>query len=177
MTDSEAVKQIHRVIINAPIDRVWSELVNTTAPRPFFYDALCDTNGLAPGAPYRMVSKDKKNAFVVGEVLELDPPHRYKQTFKFTTTEDAPCTVTYTLKEVDGGVEFSLIAENVPAGTKTAKSMDSGGKWITENFKAYMETGKTTFGAQMMLAMMSLMAPLTPKATRIENWPLGKTEN
>ena len=170
-------KQIYRVVINAPIETVWSELVNTTSPRPFFYDALCDTPGLQPGAPYRMVSKDRKNAFVVGEVIEFEPPHLYSHTFKFTTTQDAPCKVTYTLKEIEGGVEFCLITENVPAGTKTEKSMAQGGEWITRNFKAYIETGKTTFAAQMMLGMMSLMSGMTPKDCRVENWPLGKYEN
>ena len=167
-------KQIYMVHINAPIEDVWSELVNTTSPRPFFYDALCDIDEYTPGAPYRMMSKDKKFAFVVGEVIEFKPPHLYAQTFKFTTDDAPPCKVTYTLKEVENGVEFSLITENVPVGTKAEKSMASGGKWITENFKAYMETGKVTFGARMMLGMMTLMAPLTPKSASVENWPRGK---
>ncbi len=171
---AESKKQIYKVVINAPIEKVWSELVNTTSPRPFFYGAVCDTPGLAPGAPYRMISKDGKNVFVVGEVTEFDPPHRYAHTFKFTTTDDAPCMVTYTLKEIEGGVEFCLITENVPVGTKTEKSMASGGKWITENLKKYVETGKPTFGAQMMLGMISLMSGMAPKLTRQENWPLGK---
>lgn len=170
-------KQIYRVVINAPIERVWSELVNTTSPRPFFYNAVCDTEGLSPGAPYRMVSKDHKNAFIVGEVLAFEPPHLFSQTFKFTTTDDVPCTVTYKLKEVSDGVEFLLETENVPAGTKTEKSMAEGGKWITMNFKAYMETGKVSFGARMMLAVMSLMGGMMPKATKIENWPRGKYQN
>ena len=174
MNAESAEKQIYKVMINAPIETVWSELVNTTSPRPFFYDAVCDTPGLEPGNAYRMVSKNKKSAFVVGEVLAFDPPHLFAQTFKFTTAEDPPCKVTYTLKEIDGGVEFSLITENVPAATKTEKSMASGGKWITENFKAYIETGHVTFGARAMLFVMSIAAPLTPKVTHIENWPLGK---
>ncbi len=167
-------KQIYRVLIKAPIETVWSELVSTASPRPFFYDALCDADQLAPGGSYRMVSKDKKNAFVVGEVLEFKPPHLYSQTFKFTTNDDPPCKVTYTLKEKDDHVEFSLITENIVAGSKSEKSMADGGKWITENFKAYVETGKVTFGARMMLGMMSLMGAMMPKATRIENWPHGK---
>ena len=162
-------------MINAPIETVWSELVNTASPRPFFYDALCDTPGLEPGAPYRMVSKDRKNAFIVGEVIAFEPPHLYSQTFKFTTYDDPPCKVTYQLKEVDGGVEFSLITENAPAGTKTEKSMAEGGKWIAENFKSYVEKGKVSFGAQLMLGMMSFASAMTPKAARIENWPLEKT--
>ncbi len=175
MSDTaNAEKQVYKVLINAPIETVWSELVNTSSPRPFFYNALCDTPGLAPGAPYRMVTANKKNAFVVGEVVALEPPHLYAQTFKFTTDDAAPCKVTYTLKEVEGGVEFCLITENVPMGTATEKSMASGGQWITTNLKAYLETGKVKFGAQMMLGMMSLMGPFAPKATRIANWPLGK---
>ncbi len=176
MNEKNENKQIYRVIINAPIERVWSEIVNTTSPRPFFYDALCDTPGLEPGAPYRMVSKDRKFAFVVGEVVAFEPPYLYTQTFKFTTNDDPPCTVTYALREVDGGVEFSLITENAPVGTKTEKSMAEGSKWISENLKAYIETGKVSFGAQLMLGVMGLIAPLTPKSASIEKWPLGKYE-
>ena len=32
------------------------------------------------------------------------------------------------------------------------------------------------FGARMLLAMFSLMAPLTPKAMHADNWPLDKAE-
>jgi len=39
-----------------------------------------------------------------------------------------------------------------------------------------METGKITFSARMMLAMMSLMSAFVPKAMRAENWPLGRIE-
>ena len=169
-------KQIYRVLIKAPIETVWAELVNTASPRPFFYDALCDADELKPGAPYRMVSKDKNNAFVVGEVIAFEPPNLYSQTFKFTTNDDPPCKVTYMLKELADGVEFSLITENVVAGSKSEKSMDDGGKWITQNFKAYVETGKVSFSAQMMLGVMSLMGAMMPKITKIENWPHGKYE-
>ena len=176
MSKPSGDKQIYRVQIEAPIQRVWDELVDTASLRPFFYNALCDTPGLKPGAPYRMVSKNRKFAFVVGRVLEIEPPHRYAYTFKFTNTDDPPCKVTYTLKETDGGVEFSLITEGVPAGTQTEKSMASGGKWITQNLKAYIETGKVTFGARLMLGMMSLMTPLTPKTMHIDNWPYESLE-
>ncbi len=170
-------KHIYRVMIAAPIERVWSEIVNTVSARPFFYDAVCDIGDkseLSEGVSYRMVSKDRKNAFVVGEVTALEPPHLFKQTFKFTTNDDPPCTVTYMLKEVGDLTEFSLVTENAPAGTKTEKSMVSGSKWIAENLKAYIETGSVTFSAKLMLCMMGLLGAVTPKSARIENWPLGK---
>ena len=76
------------------------------------------------------------------------------------------------MQEVDGGTEFSLVTEHIVAGSKSEKSMAAGSKFIVENFKAYVETGKVTFGARMMNALYGLMTPMTPKALRAENWPL-----
>ena len=54
--------------------------------------------------------------------------------------------------------------------------MAGGAKFIVENFKAFVETGKVTFGARMILAMYALMAPMTPKSMHADNWPLDKAE-
>ena len=50
--------------------------------------------------------------------------------------------------------------------------MAQGAEFICENLKAVVETGKATFGGRMMLFMFSLMAPMTPKVAKSENWPL-----
>lgn len=163
-----------RVTINAPIEKVWAELTRCDALLPFFFNGVCRTPGLAPGAPIRMQSKDRKYTSVVGDVLEFEPPHRYAHTFKFTNLDDPVCVVRYRLKEVDGGTEFTLINENVPTGTKSAKYMTSGGTFITENLKAIVETGRPTFGGRLMLAMIGLFAPFTPKVCRSENWPFDR---
>ena len=167
-----AEKAIYKVIINAPIETVWSALVKTNSPLPFFFGSVCETPGLSPGAPIRMRSPNGKFTSVVGDVLEFEPPYRYAHTFKFTNLEDPPCKVTYVLEETPEGVEFSLITENVVAGTKTEGSMKQGGVFITKNFKAYVETGKPTFGGRMILTMIGLMTPFSPKSTRSENWPI-----
>ena len=106
-------------------------------------------------------------------MLEFAPPHRYAHTLKFTQWDDAPCTVTYELKEVAGGVEFTLTTEGAPAGSCTEKSMARGGGYIANTLKQMAETGKPSLGTRMMLAVMGLAAPLTPKACRIDNWPLA----
>ena len=53
-TSNYADKQVFKVVINAPIDKVWSELVNETEPRPFFWNSTWDTPGFEPGSPYRV---------------------------------------------------------------------------------------------------------------------------
>ena len=171
---SVAEKQIYKTVINAPIETVWNTLVKTDEVLPFFFGSVCQTkDGLKTGRKMRMVSPDKKFAAVVGEVLEFSPPHRYAHTMAFTQYEgEAPATVTYELKEVPGGTEFSLITTNVPAGTKTEKSMAQGGPFIVDNLKALVETGKPKFSGAMVMAMSPLMGFMTPKVCRIENWPL-----
>lgn len=170
-----AEKQIYRVLINAPIETVWSELVKTTKPRPFFWNGSWDTD-FAPESPYRVTANGGKAVAVIGRILEMDPPHKLVHTFRLTALPDPASKVTYLLSEKGGATEFQLITENVVAGSKSEKSMDQGAKFIVENFKAYVETGKVSFGARLTLAMYSLMAPMTPKSMSAENWPKEKAE-
>ena len=164
---------IYKVVIEAPIEDVWAELVDRQSPKPYLFNSILETPALEAGAPYRMVSKKRRNVAVIGDILEIDPPHRMVQSFRFTQFDDAPCKVTYLLKPVSGGVEFSLITEDVPAGTKTEKSMADGGKFIVNNFKSWVESRKPTFSGRLILTMIDVTEPFAPKNTRIENWPLG----
>jgi uncharacterized protein YndB with AHSA1/START domain len=169
-----AERSVYKVVIEAPIETVWSELVNTVSPRPFFWNSNWDARAIAPGNAYRMLSKDGRTVGVIGEILELDPPNRLVTTFRLTGYDDPASRVIYTLTETPQGTEFCLITEQVVAGSKSEKSMASGARFIVDNFKAYVETGKVTFGARLMLAMLRLMGPLAPKAMRAENWPLER---
>ena len=145
-------KKVFRVMIKAPIDKVWAELTRSDEVLPFFFNARIDTvSGLRKGKPFRMVSPDGKYCSVVGEVLEFDPPHRYVHTMRFTNLDDPYSTVTYELKEVEGGTEFTLTNVDVPAGTKTEKYMAGGAQFIVDTFKSIVETGKPTFGGSAML--------------------------
>lgn len=171
-----ADRAVYKVLIKAPIETVWSELIKTSSPRPFFWNSSWDTKDMAPDNPYRMVSNDGKTVAVVGEILEMEPPHRLVHSFRLTSLDDPASIVTYTLKEIEDGTEFCLVTENVIAGSKSEKSMADGSKFIVDNFKAYIETGKVTFGARIMLAMFRIMAPFTPKSMSADNWPLDRQE-
>ena len=169
---AEMGKTMFRVVIRAPIERVWAELTRTDAVLPFFFNSKCETTGMRIGAPIRMRSKNGKYTGVVGDIVEFDPPHRYAHTFKFTNYDDPPCTVRYQLKEVPEGTEFTLINEGVPADTPTEKYMQQGGQFIVDNLKALVETGKPTVGGRFALLMMGLFSPFTPKKSLSERWPL-----
>ena len=167
-----AKKEIYKALIKAPIETVWSELIKTTSPRPFFWNSSWDAKSMAAGNAYRMVSNGGKTVAVVGKILEMEPPYRLVHSFQLTSLEDPASTVTYTLRETPDGTEFCVVTENIVAGSKSEKSMADGSRFIVENFKAYVETGKVTFGARVLLAMFSVMAPFTPKSMSADKWPL-----
>lgn len=174
---STTEKSVFRVVIQAPVDKVWAELTRTDEVLPFFFNAVCKTTGLRAGAPIRMQSKDGRYTSVVGDVVKFEPPYRYSHNFRFTQFDDPWCTVHYILKEVEGGTEFTLINENVPAGTKTDKYMTQGGTFITDNLKALVETGKPTAGGRFALLMMGAFGIFTPARCKSENWPLDRKFN
>ncbi|MEM1146367.1 MAG: SRPBCC domain-containing protein [Pseudomonadota bacterium] len=172
-TPNYAEKSVHRTFIQAPIETVWSILVATDKPLPFFFGSICDTkDGLKPGVRMRMVHPNRKIAMVVGEVLAFEPPYRYSHTFKMTNLKDDPCQVTYELREKGGGTEFDLIIEGAIEGSDLHKQMLDGQDFIAKNLKALAETGKPAFSGKMVTIMSPIVALVSKKAQRIEHWPL-----
>ena len=168
-----AEKSINRTFINAPIETVWSTLVATDKPLPFFFGSICETkDGLKQGARMRMLNPNRKVAMIVGEVLAFEPPYRYSHTFKMTNLQDDPCTVTYELREKEGGTEFDLIIENAIVGSKLQKEMLGAQGFIASNLKAMAETGKPAFTGKLVGFMSPIMGLLAKKEQKIEHWPL-----
>ncbi|MBI3863934.1 MAG: SRPBCC domain-containing protein [Planctomycetia bacterium] len=165
-------KAIFRVIIRGSIDSVWREITKIGELQKCMFNMRLETDGLKPGGQIRMRSPSGKYTAIVGEVLEFQPPHRYVHTFRFTQFDDPPCTVIHELKEVDGGVEYTLTHENLPDGTKTAKQMNQGGPMICSTLKAVIERGRPSFGVRLLHVLFKVLEPLTPGKCRSENWPL-----
>jgi uncharacterized protein YndB with AHSA1/START domain len=171
---AEGEKAIFRIVIRGSIDSVWREITKTDELQKCMFNMRLDTDGLKPGGQIRMRSPSGKYTGVVGEVLEFQPPHRYVHTFRFTQFDDPPCTVIHELKEVDGGVEYTLTHENLPAGTKTAKQLNQGGPMICNTLKAVVERGRPSFGVRLLYVLFKVLEPLNPKRCRSENWPVDR---
>ncbi len=130
------------------------------------------SSGLQAGSVMHMRSPDGKYTAVIGEILECEPPHRFSHTFRFTHLNDPECKVTFELKEIDGGVELTLLSEQLPAGSKTAKSMIQGSAFITDVLKSVCETGRPSFSKRFLLKVIGWTSFMSPKACRAENWPM-----
>lgn len=168
-----AEKSMNRTFIDAPIETVWSTLVATDKPLPFFFGSICDTkDGLIEGAKMRMLHPNGKIVMVVGEVLKFEPPYLYSHTFKMTNLDDPACTVTYKLSEKDGGTQFDLIIENAIEGSKLLKEMEGAQGFIANNLKSMAETGKPAFSGKMVGWLSPVFGMLAKKQQAEENWPL-----
>ena len=169
---AEPERAVFKVFIRGTVDAVWREITKTDSPQQCMFNMLLATPGLSHGAPIQMRTKSGKYVGVVGEVLEFDPPRKYSHTFKFTQYDDPPCIVSYELKEVTNGVEFTMTLDNLPAGTQTTKQMVGGGNMIVNTLKSVVETGKPKLGIRLLYVLFAALEPITPAKCKAEKWPL-----
>ena len=175
MTESRPDRLVNKIVIRGRIEDIWRELTKNNEPQAAVFNAWLHAQRLAPGAKLQMRTSNGKFVLVIGDVLEFDPPHRFAHTFRFTQFDDPACTVIYELKPVSDGVEVSLIVDNLPVGTRTAKEMTSGGPMILRTLKAVVETGRPTIGIRVMYWLMARMSFVLPKRCRAEVWPLQQS--
>lgn len=172
MTSATTERAVYKIFIKGTMQAVWHQITKTDEPQEAFFNNRMHTNGFKPGGTIRMRSPDGKYTAVVGEILEFDPPRRFAHTFRFTNLEDPECKVIYDLKEVPGGVEFSITLEELPTGTKTAKQMNQGATMILNTLKNMVERGKPSMGTRMLFGMFKVLGPMmTPKKCLSQNWP------
>ena len=163
---------VSKIVIAGSQQAIWHELTKQGEPQAAVFNAWLHAQALAPGRTVQMRTASGDKVIVVGEVLEFDPPNRFAHTFRFTQYDDPPCTVIYELKPVSGGIEVSLIVENLPVGTRTGKSMESGSASILNTLKDVVEHGRPKFGTRLLYALASKMDFVLPKRCDARHWPL-----
>jgi uncharacterized protein YndB with AHSA1/START domain len=174
---ANTTRLVSKVVIRGNIEDVWREITKTDTPQLAFFGAQMRYRALSAGSPVQMRTPDAKYTSVVGEILEVSAPYRFSHTMKFTAHDDPYCKVTYELKEVPEGVEFTLISEDVPVGTKTARDMTRGGDFIVTTLRQIIETGKPALGTRILYACFGLLAFMTPEKCRSAHWPMEESQN
>lgn len=164
---------VFRIFIRADIQRVWREITKQGEPQGAVFNAwLHSTGALGAGVAMQMRTGTGRHVIVDGRVEVFEPPHRFVHTHRFTQFDDPVCRVSYELRPVGDGVEVTLTVSGMPAGTRTAKSMSSGGTSILASLKAICETGRPALGTRLMYWMFDHMEFMLPARTKSEHWPL-----
>ncbi|WP_337840746.1 SRPBCC domain-containing protein [Rheinheimera sp.] len=169
---TETSRLVSKIVINGSLEAIWRELTKNDEPQAAVFNAWLHAQALVPGASLQMRTADGRNVLVIGKVMEYEPPYRFVHSFRFTQYDDPECVVCYELKQLEQGVEVSLIVENLPVGTRTAKDMAGGSTLILNTLKAVVETGKPAFGTRVMYFLFSKLGFVLPAKTRAEHWPL-----
>ncbi len=129
------------VVIAAPLETVWAELLSTGTPRPWLYDTVA-TSDWTEGGRYEMRTTDG-TLMIDGDVLEVDAPHRIVLGFECHWDEEVEqekgATLTWELTELPEGTQ--LVAYLASAGPATAGSSDGSMKEIYIGLKQHLEGG------------------------------------
>jgi uncharacterized protein YndB with AHSA1/START domain len=171
--DTTPADAVFRIFIKSDIQRVWRELTKQGEPQGALFNAWLHSSGaLGAGVPMQMRTGTGEHVIVDGTVEVFEPPHRFVHTHRFTQYEDPLCRVSYELRPVGDGVEVTLRVVGLPAGTRTAKSMASGGTRILATLKAICESGRPLLGTRIMYWLFDRLEFVLPSRTKSEHWPL-----
>lgn len=169
-------RAVFRIVINGSQQAIFDELTRTDRPLGAIFNSRMHTTGLRPGGRMQMRTASGAHTMVDGEVLEYAPPHRFAHTHRFTQHDDPVCRVSYELKPVDGGVEVTLVVDDLPIGTRTAEEMQKGGMFILDNLKSIVETGRPRLTARLMYGAFGAMEFVLPARTKSAHWPMKQRD-
>ena len=138
MNDSRN-REIDTLIAATP-EKVWQAIVDPELTRRYYYGTDIISTW-QPGAPWKSVSGDE--LYLVGEIVEIDPPRRLVQTFQVAEGEgaaaDPPSKVTWELESEGDGTRLRLTHEGLAPAT--FEYTEGGWEHILGGMKTLLETG------------------------------------
>jgi uncharacterized protein YndB with AHSA1/START domain len=153
--------------IAVPVQRVWDEITKTGRIQRALYNTVLETK-LVPGSRLRYYSPDKKRVFIVGEVVEVQPPRRFSHTYMFTTDISPPTLVTWELKEESGGTRVTITHSRWTSAHKAPQKVAAGWTEILGLLKVDLETGKLPLKTRIIYRLMGWFMFMMPKTTKRE---------
>jgi uncharacterized protein YndB with AHSA1/START domain len=146
-TMTETTTQVYEVFIKATPEQIFEAITNPAFTQKYFYGTRADYD-LRPGGKFRFLAGDSDDEMVDGEVLEVDPPRRLVQTWRFLydpeLTAEGYTNVTWAIDDVEGseGVSKLTVTHALEGAAKTAASVAGGWSLILSGLKTLLETGK-----------------------------------
>lgn len=157
----------HSITIAAPIEAVWAEITKVGARQRAQLDSVLETT-FSPGDPLYYKSQDGSRIFMVGRVLEFDPPRTFRHTQVLTMRDDPLTEVAWHLEAVPEGTRVTLVNSGWPADAKMDK-VDSTWKGILASLKTVVETGDVSGRQKVTLFLMRTFMFMMPSTTRSAN--------
>lgn len=168
MTDTEFPDHVVSIHIDVPVQRVWDEITKTGRVQPALFNTVMESD-LTPGARLRYYSPDRERVFVIGEVVEIDPPRKLAHTYRFTMWKSGgPTLVTWELEEESGGTRVTVTHSGWTGEHAEREKSGAGWKEILSLLKRQLETGSLPWTTRVKYRVMDAMAFLLPDSTKTE---------
>ncbi len=132
---------IYEVYIRTTPERLWQAITDPEMTQRYFYRGVVESSW-QQGTPVRWAIDGRD--VIVGEVLEIDPPRRFVQSFAFTAPENAkdkPSRVTWAI-EPQGGVCKLTLTHEFDEDSLSYQSVRFGWNLVLSGLKTLLETGE-----------------------------------
>ncbi len=166
MPDPGDITHVLSIDIHVPVQQVWHEITKTGSIQRPLYNCVLETE-LRPGSRLRYYSPNKKRVFVVGEVVEVDPPRKFAHTYHFVQNGKEPATlVTWELSEIPNGCRVTLTHAGFTSVHKGADKQKAGWLEILGLLKSELETGTIPMRTRLLYSVMGFTMWMLPKSTK-----------
>lgn len=160
---SSAIVQVHTIYIRATPQAIWDAITKPEWTARYGYGGLSEYE-LRPGGAFRgrtpqhMVAMGLPEVATDGEVIEVDPPRKLVQTYRFLftpqTKEEGFTRLTWEIEDTGAGFARLTVThelEGAPTvagmlGAKFSVQGTGGWGWILSDLKSLLETGKPMAG-------------------------------
>jgi len=167
MSEGSRIEHVVSIDIDAAVERVWAEITKTGEVQRPLYNTILESD-LVPGSPVKYFSPDRKRIFVIGRVVEIDPPKRLSHTYMFTTRDEPATLVTWELEPRGDGCRVTVTHSGWTEAHKAPEKSAAGWREILGLLKSEVETGQIPFKTRAMYSVMNKMLFMMPKSTRTE---------
>lgn len=133
----------YRLFIKATAEQLWQAITDPDFTERYFHETRF-TSTLEPGSGVRYVWNGEDQ--VVGDVVEVDPPHRlvitWRALYRAELAEEPPSRVEWTVTPAgDGLTRLDVVHGDLASSPHTWESVRDGWVWILDNLKTLLETG------------------------------------
>lgn len=134
-------KHVYHVFIRATPQAIWKAITDGESTQRYFHANAVDSEWRT-GSPYVYRDSDGRVA-IAGDVVEIDPPRRLVQTFRFMDRDDPPSRLVWEIEPLGETCRLTLVHEfDAPTGTFESVDDPMGWQFILSGLKSLLETDR-----------------------------------
>jgi uncharacterized protein YndB with AHSA1/START domain len=142
--------QVYSIFIRATAEQVWDAITKPEFTQKYFYGSRIESS-FEPGEPDEVLSGDRSEKLVDGEVLEASPPSKLVTTWRALydpeTAKEPHSRVSWEIEPAgEGIVQLTVVHDGLEAAPKTAENVAGGWSYVLSGLKTVLETGRPLSG-------------------------------